>query len=158
MFGSRRPRKPLLFMWFGSRRPRKPLLFMWFWSLADAQAKKTITFYMEKVMLGENTLCFMWFVSKRWFATDLEVGEPFIGLEISSRTPCFAVGGILNRRSSTSLTACALPFHLHTATAFAGYCGVIASQETSMLKCGRCQRNGDAQVWPLPSSESVQLH
>ena len=65
-FGSRRPSKPLLFIVFGnpgqrkpvlfimsgSPRPRKPVLFMWFWSLADAQAKKTITFYMEKLILG----------------------------------------------------------------------------------------------------------
>ena len=34
-------------------------------------------------------------VKQKRFATDLEVGEPFIGLEISSRTPCFAVGGII---------------------------------------------------------------
>ena len=33
---------------------------------------------------------------KRKFATDLEVGEPFIELEMSSRTACFAVGGMFN--------------------------------------------------------------
>ena len=38
---------------------------MMFWSLADAQTKKTITFYMEKVILGEHTLCFMCFVPKK---------------------------------------------------------------------------------------------
>ena len=37
-----------------SSRQRKQVFFMWFWSLADAQAKKTITFYMEQVIFGEH--------------------------------------------------------------------------------------------------------
>ena len=31
---------------------------MMFWSLADAQTKKTITFYMENVIMGEKTITF----------------------------------------------------------------------------------------------------
>ena len=58
-------------------RPRKPLLFIW---------KKLFWVKIRYVLCG---LC-----QKQWFATDLEVGRPFIELEMSSRTPCFAGGGI----------------------------------------------------------------
>ena len=70
---------------------------MWIWSLANAQAKKTRTFYIEKNVLGEHTLCFVCFGIKTWFATDLEGSDPFIGLEISSKAPCSTVGGIIWR-------------------------------------------------------------
>ena len=58
-------------------RPRKPLLFIW------------NKLFLVKIRYVLCVLC-----QHKWFAADLEVGYPFIGLEISSRTPCFAVGGI----------------------------------------------------------------
>ena len=46
------------FIWKKWLWVRKSLLFIMFWSLADAQTKKTITFYMENVIVGEKTITF----------------------------------------------------------------------------------------------------
>ena len=83
-------------MWFGSRMPRKPLFVYVVLEFSRCSGRENNYFVYGQIFW--MTIIYVLYVlgKKTKFATDLEDSDAFIGLEISSRTPCFAVGGMTN--------------------------------------------------------------